>query len=763
MKRNFVRALSTLLLLLAAPLAAQEPATITGRVTNASGQPEAAVLVRIESLNVGASTGVDGNYRLVIPSARIRAGQSVTITASRTGLSPVSRTITVSSGATLTQNFQMATATLLLESVVVTGTAGRVEARKVPYAIGQVTGQDIQVPPTSAASTAQVPQTSAASAIQGKVAGPTVVTGTGQPGTAPSILLRGPQSINATGGNQEPLYIVDGVMVSGGQIANLDAADIQGVEVVKGAAAASLYGTRAANGVVQITTLSGAGARMTPEPTPPPAPTPPPPPPALNTEEYDLIQENPFLAAARDPLSTFAIDVDPASYSNVRRFVRDGTAPPRDAVRIEELVNYFSYDYPDPRGEHPFTVVTEVGAAPWNPRHQLVHVGIQGRRMDTAQLPPSNLVFLVDVSGSMDSPDKLPLVQASLRLLVEELDERDRVALVVYAGAAGLVLDATPGNQREVILDAIDRLEAGGSTAGAQGIQLAYEVARRNFIRGGNNRVILATDGDFNVGVSSQGELVQLIEAKRTEGTFLTVLGYGTGNLADARMEQLADHGNGNYAYIDGLLEARKVLVQEMGGTLFTIAKDVKLQVEFNPQRVYAYRLIGYENRMLAAEDFANDRKDAGDLGAGHSVTALYEIVPVGAENSVDVGEVADLRYQRPASEAVTAFAGELMNVNIRYKQPDGEQSVLLSHAVRTPSRLVRRRTSDDFRFAAAVAEFGMLLRRSEHRGRSSVDDVLSLARGALGDDPQGHRRAFIGLVEDYRRLPGGDGDVAAR
>ncbi|HVH13019.1 MAG TPA: von Willebrand factor type A domain-containing protein, partial [Longimicrobium sp.] len=511
---------------------------------------------------------------------------------------------------------------------------------------------------------------------------------------------------------------------------------------IKGAAAASLYGSRAADGVVRITTHSGSGGRF-------------------NTEEYNPIRENPFLAASREPLSTFAIDVDPASYSNVRRFVRDGTAPPRDAVRIEEMVNYFTYDYPDPRGEHPFAVVAEVGAAPWNPRHQLVHVGIQGRRMPAAQLPPSNLVFLVDVSGSMGSPDKLPLVQASLRLLVEELDERDRVALVVYAGAAGLVLDATPGDRREVILDAIERLQAGGSTAGAQGIQLAYDVARRNFIPGGNNRVILATDGDFNVGVSSQAELVQLIEQKRAEGTFLTVLGFGTGNLADARMEQIANHGNGNYAYIDGLAEARKVLVQEMGGTLFTIAKDVKLQVEFNPQRVYAYRLIGYENRLLAAEDFANDRRDAGELGAGHSVTALYEIVPVGAETSVDVGAVADLRYQRPSTEPVGAFAGEMMNVNIRYKRPDEDVSVLLSHPVRAPDG--RRRTSDDFRFAAAVAEFGMLLRGSEHRGRSNLDDVLSLARGSLGDDALGHRRAFIGLVEDYRRLPGGDGDVAAR
>ncbi|HEU4885270.1 MAG TPA: von Willebrand factor type A domain-containing protein, partial [Longimicrobium sp.] len=502
MKRAFVRALFPLLALLAArTAAAQEAATVTGRVTDAQGQPEAAVLVRIEALNAGTSTAADGMYRLVIPGARIRAGQPVQITASRQGLAPVSRSITLAPGAALTQNFQMAAQVILMEDVVVMGTAGQTEVAKLPFTVSSVTTQDVQ------ASSAGV-----ATALQGRVAGTPVVTGTA-PGNAPSILLRGPASINA--GGPEPLFVVDGVVVSGAAVGSLDPAEIAQVEVVKGAAASSLYGARGANGVVQITTHSGIGAQF-------------------NTEEYNPIVENPFLAVANNPLSTFGIDVDPASYSNVRRFIRDGQAPPPDAVRIEEMVNYFSYDYPDPRGRHPFAVVTEVGAAPWNPRHQLVHVGIQGRRMPQGQLPPSNLVFLVDVSGSMQSPDKLPLVKASLRLLVEELSARDRVALVVYAGAAGLVLDATPGDRREAILDAIERLEAGGSTAGAAGIRLAYEVARRNHVPGGNNRVILATDGDFNVGTSSEAELVRLIEEKRAEGTFLTVLGFGTGNLADA-------------------------------------------------------------------------------------------------------------------------------------------------------------------------------------------------------------------------------------
>ncbi len=726
MNRRFVRVL--LALLVPSLLAAQEPATVTGRVTNPQGQPESGVLVRIESLHVGASTAADGRYHLVVPGARLGDGRAVTVTASRVGLSPVSRTVTLRPGATLTQNFQMGTSVLMLEELVVMGHVQAVSRRHVPAAVAQV----------SAAGAVQVPSGAASSAIQDAAHGPTLANGA--PAVAPSLLLRAP--VHAGGGGPDPLSVVDGVIVDAATVQALDVATVAQVDVLKGASAASLYGTRGAGGVVVVTTRGGLHSRF-------------------NTEEYDLIRENPFLAVTRQPLSTFAIDVDPASYSNVRRFVRDGAAPPRDAVRIEELVNYFAYDYPDPAGPHPFAVAAEVGPAPWNPAHQLVHVGIQGRRMPQAQLPASNLVFLVDVSGSMQAPDKLPLVQASLRMLVEQLDARDRVALVVYAGAAGLVLDATPGDQRAAILDAIDRLQAGGSTAGAAGINLAYDVARRAFIPGGNNRVILATDGDFNVGVSSQGELVQLIERKRQEGTFLTVLGFGTGNLADARMEQLADHGNGNYAYIDGLHEARKVLVRERGGTLFAIAKDVKLQVEFNPGRVYAYRLIGYENRVLAAEDFADDGKDAGELGAGHSVTALYEIVPVGQERSVDVGQVAGLRYQRPSSRSGGAFGGELMNVNIRYKQPDGDTSVLLSHAVRAPAG--EARLSDDFRFAAAVAEFGMLLRRSEHRGRSSLDNVLTLARASLGADPHGDRRGFVQLVEDYRRLPGGDGDVAAR
>ncbi len=475
--------------------------------------------------------------------------------------------------------------------------------------------------------------------------------------------------------------------------------------------------------------------------------------PNFNTESYALIVENRWLAPRVSPLSTFSIDVDRASYSNIRRFISGGERPPIDAVRIEEMVNYFTYDYPAPRGEHPFAVVTDVARAPWNPDHRLVRIGIQGKRVDLEALPPSNLVFLLDVSGSMQPANKLPLLKKSLRLLVNELRPDDRVAIVVYAGAAGLVLESTPGDRREEILDAIENLEAGGSTAGGAGIRLAYKVAADHFIEGGNNRVILATDGDFNVGASSDSEMTRLIEEKRDGGVFLTVLGFGTGNVKDSKMEAIADHGNGNYAYIDNLLEARKVLVTEMGGTLLTIAKDVKIQVEFNPTRVQAYRLIGYENRLLAAEDFNDDTKDAGELGAGHSVTALYEVVPAGAP-SVDTGSVDDLRYGPDGGDfgGASEFgesSDELMFVKLRYKQPEGTRSRLIEHPV--PDRVAS--ASADTRFAAAVAAFGMLLRESEYCGGFTLRDVSALARGALGEDPNGYRAEFVRLVEATREL----------
>jgi Ca-activated chloride channel homolog len=473
--------------------------------------------------------------------------------------------------------------------------------------------------------------------------------------------------------------------------------------------------------------------------------------PPSNTEEYDGITENIFQEAQKNPLSTFSIDVDAASYSNMRRFIQMGQRPPKDAVRIEEMVNYFDYDYPQPKGDDPFSINTEISTAPWNTKHKLVHIGLQGRNIPKENLPASNLVFLIDVSGSMDEPNKLPLLKASFKLLVEELREQDRVAIVVYAGAAGLVLPSTSGAEKKKIIQSLENLEAGGSTAGGAGINLAYSIAKENYRQGGNNRVILATDGDFNVGESSNSSMEQLIEQERKDGIFLTTLGFGMGNYKDSKMEILADKGNGNYMYIDSILEAQKALVNEFGGTLFTIAKDVKLQIEFNPAKVQAYRLIGYENRMLKNEDFNNDKKDAGELGSGHTVTALYEIIPVGVES--EFYKIDDLRYQPTVKpQNFASQTNEIMTVKFRYKKPDEEVSKLLVHPL-IDQNISLDKTSNDFRWSAAVAAFGMILRESEYVLGFSTQDVTALAKGAKGIDKEGYRIEFINMTKSVGTL----------
>jgi len=465
----------------------------------------------------------------------------------------------------------------------------------------------------------------------------------------------------------------------------------------------------------------------------------------FNTEDYSQIVENEFLTVTENPLSTFSIDVDTASYSNVRRFLNNNQMPPEDAVRIEEMINYFTYNYPKPEGKDPFSITTDIARAPWNKDHQLIRVGLQGKTFEGQNVPPSNLVFLIDSSGSMNDPDKMPLLQQSFRMFTQQLRSEDHVAIVVYAGAAGLVLDSTSGADKYKITQAIDNLSAGGSTAGGAGIQLAYEVARKNFIKGGNNRVILATDGDFNVGVSSDAELVRIIEDKRKEGVFLTVLGFGTGNYKDNKMEQLADKGNGNFYYIDNENEAKKVLVSELGSTLFTIAKDVKIQIEFNPSQVKAYRLIGYENRMLKKEDFNDDTKDAGELGAGHTVTALYEIVP--ADSHEKFASVDELKYQK--QERVNK-SNEVMTVKLRYKDPDKETSELIT---RTVNKGEETELKDDFAFVSSVAEFGLLLRNSTFKADASYEHVIQRANSSMGKDIFGYRQEFISLVEKAKQL----------
>lgn len=471
----------------------------------------------------------------------------------------------------------------------------------------------------------------------------------------------------------------------------------------------------------------------------------------FNTEDYDHIVENVFQSTAVSPLSTFSIDVDAASYTNVRRYLNSGKMPPAGSVRVEEMINFFRYAYPEPVGdEHPVAMYTEAAPCPWNQKHVLVHVGMKGKQLPLNNLPASNLVFLVDVSGSMQDYNKLPLVKKSLAMLTSQLRPDDRVSIVVYAGAAGLVLEPTSGQKKDVILEALNRLEAGGSTAGGEGIELAYATARKNFIDGGNNRIVLATDGDFNVGGSSDADMVELVTRNRNSGVYLSVLGFGMGNYKDNKMQKLADNGNGNHYYVDDISEAKRIFMQEFGSTLYTIANDVKLQVEFNPAQVSAYRLIGYENRLLQDRDFNDDQKDAGELGSGHTVTALYEIIPAGVEDSFVVA-IDPLRYQQPKSMA-TMLTDELMNIKIRYKKPGSTVSQLLVHPVKL-STLSTAQTSDNFRFSAAVAAFGMMLRNSAFKQQSSYEMVLQLAQSASANDDSGFRNEFCRLVSSIDKI----------
>ncbi|MEK8179744.1 von Willebrand factor type A domain-containing protein [Flavobacterium buctense] len=587
------------------------------------------------------------------------------------------------------------------------------------------------------------PNASYSQTLQGQVAGLQINHSTGAPGT--TVVIRG----NSTWNKTAPLYVVDGVPVKEEDFRMIKADDINSINVLKDAAATSIYGNRATSGVVVIKTKTGVQQNLTEKElkkrfkeidkaTTPIVVEP-------NNEEYDSFVENAFESPKTAPLSTFSIDVDNASYTNVRRFINSGQTVPKDAVRVEEMVNFFKYQYPQPTGPHPFSINTEYNECPWNTQNKLVRIGLQGKDIPTDNLPKSNLVFLIDVSGSMSDMNKLPLLKESLKVLVAQLREEDKLAIVVYAGAAGLVLPSTSGSEKQTIIKALDQLQSGGSTAGGAGIQLAYKTAEENFIKGGNNRVILATDGDFNVGASSDSDMQTLIEDKRKSGVFLTCLGYGMGNYKDSKLETLADKGNGNYAYIDNIQEANRFLGKEFKGSMFAIAKDVKIQIEFNPAHVKAYRLIGYENRKLRPEDFKNDAIDAGELGSGHTVTALYEIIPTNANSPLFV-DTDELKYTK-VEPSKTKFNDELATIKFRYKKPDGDKSIEMVQVIDNKANALET-ASSGFKFSTAVAWFGLKLRDSKLVTNKSSAAIKKLALEGLAYDNDGYKAEFIRLVE---------------
>ncbi|MFC4477199.1 vWA domain-containing protein [Flavobacterium chungangensis] len=556
------------------------------------------------------------------------------------------------------------------------------------------------------------------------------------------IAIRGTASISP---KNEPTYIIDGVPVKANQMAKINPNDIDNVSVLKDQAATSIYGSKASNGVVVISSKNEIYKNLSEKELDKklnimPIPTEP------TQEDYDAFVENTFESPKTAPLSTFSIDVDNASYTNIRRFLNNGQQVPKDAVRVEEMVNFFKYTYPQPKNEHPFSINTEVSDSPWNSNNKILKIGLQGKNIPTEDLPASNLVFLIDVSGSMEDMNKLPLLKQSLKILVNELRAKDKVAIVVYAGAAGMVLPPTSGDEKKTIINALDNLQAGGSTAGGAGIELAYKIATENFIKSGNNRVILATDGDFNVGSSSNSDMEKLIEEKRKTGVFLTCLGYGMGNYKDSKMEILADKGNGNYAYIDNIQEANRFLGKEFKGSMFAIAKDVKIQIEFNPKQVQAYRLIGYENRKLRPEDFKNDAIDAGELGSNHTVTALYEIIPAGVKSDYLAEQPDALKYTKTETNS-TNYSNELATIKFRYKKPDGDKSIEMVQVIENKS-VILEKASDDMKFSSAVAWFGLKLRDSKLIADKSSKEIIKLAKQGNSNDGEGYKAEFIRLVE---------------
>lgn len=673
---------------------------ISGTVTDSSG-PLPGANVIIKGSSIGTQTDFDGNYELFASKGDVLLFNYIGFK---------TKEIKVADSKVI--NVQLLEDAQALEEVVVVGYGGR--QRGYATATQIIAQRSIQ----------SRARRDFAKQLQGRVAGVNIVDLSHTTKEKKSISINGTEREKD---NAETLYIVDGKPIpqaNNSIIEKINPHDIEKRHIYNRAKAKRTFGISGKNGCVVIITKNG---NYTVE----------------NDESYARINENRFEQVLLSPLSTFSIDVDKASYSNVRRMINNGQEVTPGAVKIEEMINYFDYEYSQPKERHPFSIHTDVAVTPWDSNTKLVRIGLQGKEYATDELPASNLTFLIDVSGSMGSENKLPLLKKAFALLVNQLREKDKVSIVVYAGAAGVVLNPTSGADKKAILTALENLESGGSTAGGEGIELAYNLAQKNFKRGGNNRVILATDGDFNVGASSDMAMEELIEQKRQSGVFLSVLGFGMGNYKDSKLETLADKGNGNHSYIDTMQEAQKVFGKEFGGTLHTIAKDVKIQVEFNPTHVQAYRLIGYENRMLAAEDFIDDTKDAGELGSGHRVTALYEVIPVGIKNEYNANQIP-LKYTDIQKKE--GFSDELLTIKLRYKKPDGDKSIELISGVKNSVTEL----SEDFSFASAVALFGMHLRNSFYTNNSSVDEVVQLAEKGRGADKYGYRAEFIRLVKAY-------------
>ncbi|MFN3756939.1 MAG: von Willebrand factor type A domain-containing protein [Flavobacterium sp.] len=711
--------------------------TITGVVME-SGQPLPGATVLVKGTLRGTQTDFDGKF-----SIQAKEGEQLEV--SYIGF----RSKVVSIGKSNTINFMLEEDVVMLSEVVTVDYRSKRSKKEKSISTSTVTA--IPATPQTHGYVSQVNRnTQMIQSLQGQVAGVTISSGSGAPGSGDKVVIRGISSVNSS---SEPLYIINGLPVSSGAVKTIKAEDIKNIQVLKDANATALYGNRGQNGVIIITTNKKLTKKelkklqklqeegVVPHPGNP-----------WNSfdgsqaEDYEVFEENAFTSPRQVPLSTFSIDVDNASYTNIRRMINNGQKVTKDAVRIEEMINFFKYDYEGPKDQHPFAIHTEYSEAPWNAKHQLLRVGLQGKDVAMYDLPASNLVFLIDVSGSMDTPNRLPLVIESLKILTGQLREKDRVSIVVYAGAAGLVLPSTSGAQKELIYESLNRLKAGGSTAGGAGIELAYKVAQEHFIKGGNNRVIIATDGDFNVGMSSNNDMENLITEKRKTGVFLTCLGYGMGNYKDSKLQTLSQKGNGNYAYIDNIQEAHRFLAKEFKGSMFAIAKDVKIQMEFNPVQVQAYRLIGYETRKLRDEDFVNDAIDAGELGVGHTVTALYEIIPHGVESTFSTS-LQELKYSTPQTKPSGNFPQELGTVKFRYKKPDGDKSTEMVHIIKNQA-IPLTQSSPDFKFCSAVAWFGLKLRDSQWIENKATQDIIQLAKQGLSNDPEGYRSEFIRLVQ---------------